>query len=161
MILAERIKKVREKKGMTQKEVASLMGISQQAYSQYESGKREPKPETLGRIAMALGSGLNEITEDTDVITDENMSAYIHSFTQGKFEQCIMEYAAFDKVLAQEPSAEKLWSAFLKLNEAGKAIAAERVQELTEISKYKKEQADLNKKGKWIETDGDPFADPK
>lgn len=110
---------------------------------------------------MALGSGLNEITEDTDVITDENMSAYIYSFTQGKFEQCIMEYAAFDKVLAQEPSAEKLWSAFLKLNEVGKAIAAERVQELTEISKYQKEQADLNKKGKWIETDGDPFADPK
>lgn len=164
MTLAERIRQVREKKGMTQKEVASLMGISQQAYGQYESGNREPKPETLGRIAIALGSELNEITEDTDVITDENMHAYIHSFTRGKFEQCSMEYAAFYKVLEQEPYAAKLWNAFLQLNETGKAIAAERVQELTEIVKYQKKsfaQRSLSMPLAPDETEDDPFEHPE
>ena len=53
--LADRIKQIREKKGLRQKDVASSMGISQQAYSQYESGTREPKKETINRIARALG----------------------------------------------------------------------------------------------------------
>lgn len=51
---ADNIRKIREKKGMTQKEVAKAMGVSQQAYSQYESGKRVPKSETIERIARAL-----------------------------------------------------------------------------------------------------------
>lgn len=51
---AGNIKKIRESKGLTQKEVAKAMGISQQAYSQYESGKRVPKSETIERIAKAL-----------------------------------------------------------------------------------------------------------
>lgn len=54
MTLSEQIKASREEKGMTQKEVADAMGISQQAYSQYESGKRNPKPETIIKIANAL-----------------------------------------------------------------------------------------------------------
>ena len=45
---------MRLSKNMTQKEVASAMGISQQAYSQYESGNRRPKIDTIIRIADAL-----------------------------------------------------------------------------------------------------------
>ena len=50
----DKLKKLRLSKNMTQKEVASAMGISQQAYSQYESGNRRPKIDTIVRIADAL-----------------------------------------------------------------------------------------------------------
>lgn len=66
MTLAEKIKLARTKSGMTQKEVASRMEISQQAYGQYESGKREPKPETIARIANALGVTRYELENPRD-----------------------------------------------------------------------------------------------
>lgn len=61
MNLAQKIKQARERAGMTQKEAACSMGISQQAYSQYESGRRTPKPETLKRIADAFGIQFSEL----------------------------------------------------------------------------------------------------
>lgn len=64
MALAEKIKQIRERNGMTQKQVAELMGISQQAYGQYESGSRKPKSETLQRIAQALNVRLYEFFLD-------------------------------------------------------------------------------------------------
>lgn len=76
MTLAERIKQIRDQKKMTQKEVASLMGISQQAYGQYESGTREPKKETIYRIADALGVSQFELLRpvmehDADTVNTE------------------------------------------------------------------------------------------
>ena len=48
------IKKLRSKKGYTQKELAQLSNISESALRSYELGSRKPKPEVQERIAMAL-----------------------------------------------------------------------------------------------------------
>lgn len=48
------IKKLRSKRGHTQKELAQLSGISESALRSYELGARKPKPEVQERIAMAL-----------------------------------------------------------------------------------------------------------
>lgn len=60
----ERIKKIRQYKGLTQKEVAQKMGVSVQSYSQYETGKRTPTRKTLDKIAEALGCDPSEIADD-------------------------------------------------------------------------------------------------
>ena len=156
MKLSEKIRQVREERGMTQKEVASLMGISQQAYGQYESGKREPKPETLGRIAAALNVSLNEITDETDIITDSNMHLYIHSFVQGNTDQIQMELSSFYKILYQFPYAHDLWIAFQSLNNTGKSVAVERIQELSEIPRYQDPSSPYSSVS-YTETDEDPF----
>lgn len=46
-----RLKELRKHAGKTQLEVANALGISRQAYSNYESEAREPDYETLLRIA--------------------------------------------------------------------------------------------------------------
>lgn len=140
MTLAENIRRIREEKKMTQKSVASLMGISQQAYGQYESGSREPKPETLGRIAAALGTTLNEITKETDSVPDDDgaMKNYIKSFVWGQGTQLMTQWDAFFKILHEIPHASELWCAFDKLNDAGRSIAVERVEELSLIPKYQR-----------------------
>lgn len=46
-----RIRKAREKSGLTQLEAANMLAISKQRYSNYELGKREPDHETLLSIA--------------------------------------------------------------------------------------------------------------
>lgn len=47
MVFANRLREIRERSGMKRKEVAEKLGISLQAYSCYEQGKREPR---LGNI---------------------------------------------------------------------------------------------------------------
>lgn len=49
------IKQCRIAKGMTQDELADMIGVSQNAIYLWEIGKRTPKKETLNRIYEALG----------------------------------------------------------------------------------------------------------
>ena len=149
--LAEKLKQLREQRGMTQKQVAELMGISQQAYGQYESGSREPKPDTLGRIAAALGTSPSNFFENSFVSDIESQENYLNDFIHGQLAQTVKEQRIFDKVLRQSPVTAELWDAFCLLNEKGQQVAVERVQELAQIPQYKLENShnyipDLDKK---------------
>ena len=48
------VRREREKAGLTQEEVARRMNMSLTGYRKYERGPREPKPERLREIAVAL-----------------------------------------------------------------------------------------------------------
>lgn len=52
--LAERIKQLRVKKGMTQLDVASKMGIDDSSYRKIESGRTNPTARTIYKLAIAL-----------------------------------------------------------------------------------------------------------
>lgn len=57
---------------MTMKELASIVGVTEAAISHYETGRREPDPDMLIRIATALNVsvdfliGREEETNDAD-----------------------------------------------------------------------------------------------
>ena len=53
--VAEKIKTAREKAGLTQAQLAEKVGTTSQNISQYERGIRNPKYNTLEKIAHALG----------------------------------------------------------------------------------------------------------
>jgi transcriptional regulator with XRE-family HTH domain len=55
MALCDRIKEVRTDKDLGQKEVAAALGISQQQYSLYETGRRRIPGEMLGPLCLTLG----------------------------------------------------------------------------------------------------------
>lgn len=61
MEIADRIKELRRKKGISQKDLAQKLGTSPQNLAQYESGKRQPKLETLEKIANVLGVSSYEL----------------------------------------------------------------------------------------------------
>ena len=54
MTVGDRIKEARKRANLTQQEVSDKLGIKVPSYQQYESGKRNPKRETLQKIAEAL-----------------------------------------------------------------------------------------------------------
>jgi len=59
LILAIKIVKLREQKGLSQQQLAKLMGTSQQAISRIESGEYEGFTlKTLERLAEATGTRL-------------------------------------------------------------------------------------------------------
>lgn len=61
MHVGENIKKIRKTMGLSQKELAEKLRTSPQNLAQYESGKRNPKHETLKKIADALGVSLYDL----------------------------------------------------------------------------------------------------
>ena len=52
--LGSRITETLQKRGMTQKELAGCIGVTEAVMSRYISGDREPKPSVLANIATAL-----------------------------------------------------------------------------------------------------------
>ena len=52
--LGLRISEALQKRGMTQKELATRIGVTESVISRYISGDREPKPDILANIATAL-----------------------------------------------------------------------------------------------------------
>lgn len=53
--IGSRIKEVRERKGLTQKQVAEEVGITEATLSRYENDLREPKAEIVSKLAKTLG----------------------------------------------------------------------------------------------------------
>ena len=47
-----RIRELREDADIKQKEIANLLNITQQQYSLYENGIREPKPEHIIKLCL-------------------------------------------------------------------------------------------------------------
>ncbi|NPV80689.1 MAG: helix-turn-helix domain-containing protein [Firmicutes bacterium] len=52
---AERLRALREKKEVTQKEVGDLVGVTDAAVGMWEQGKRLPDAETIARLADFFG----------------------------------------------------------------------------------------------------------
>ncbi len=61
MSIGENIKKARLKAGLTQKQLGERIGITAQSVAQWETGRREPKLQSLERIADALHISLASI----------------------------------------------------------------------------------------------------
>lgn len=57
-----KIKEIRERKGLQQKELAELVGLSAPYLHDLENDRRGAKPETLERIANGLGVTVMELT---------------------------------------------------------------------------------------------------
>ena len=133
--LGKKIKKYRTDANLTQRKMAKLLGIPYSTYSNYENDNRTPDSETLQRICdilnismqdligqFASGSGGDESERISELIyrpiipfTPENMAA-----------------------MARE---QDMISSFRKLNVIGQMEAKKRLEELTEIPRYRREEA--------------------
>ena len=65
MTTPEKIKFYRNKKGLTQQQLAEKLGITPQAVGLYEKSRNKPKLETLERFADALGIHVSELLPES------------------------------------------------------------------------------------------------
>ena len=68
----KRLKDLREDHDMYQKDVAKLLGISQQYYSEYEKGKRTIPVQHLITLAKYYNTSIDYIVGLTDEINPKN-----------------------------------------------------------------------------------------
>jgi transcriptional regulator with XRE-family HTH domain len=69
MEIGERIRKIREARGLSQKEIAAIIKMDQSQYSKLEKDKTDPSVSTLAKVAKALGSQLSDLFSD-DLLRD-------------------------------------------------------------------------------------------
>jgi transcriptional regulator with XRE-family HTH domain len=81
MNIGERIKKIREAKGLSQKEVALNLSMNPSQYSKIENGKVDPQCSSIEKIANALGVSL------VDIFTQESNLDNINSIDKSIIEK--------------------------------------------------------------------------
>lgn len=62
MTFGERMKHCREEKGLSQRELGTILGVKQQTIAQYEKLTDAPKAATVNKIAKALGIHERKLT---------------------------------------------------------------------------------------------------
>lgn len=67
----QRLRKLREERGMLQRELADKLNVSRVAVTQYEQGKRFPEWDTLRKIADIFGVSIDYLLGRVD---DRNLS---------------------------------------------------------------------------------------
>jgi ribosome-binding protein aMBF1 (putative translation factor) len=68
--LAFEIRALREKKGLSQRQLAERVGTTQSAIARLEGGRISPSLPTLDRIATALGAEITVTITDTGELAD-------------------------------------------------------------------------------------------
>ena len=97
MTLGQRVKALREKLGMNQRELADKSGINQANISRIESEKVEQMmSEALGRLARALGVTVDYLVGRTEALTP-------------------------DEIIQSDPTAEYIFRGYEKLSAEGRA----------------------------------------
>lgn len=64
MTIGQNIKRIREKKGISQKKLGEMIGVSQQMIGQYENSANPPKFPTIEKIAAAMQIPLYKFIND-------------------------------------------------------------------------------------------------
>lgn len=123
--------------GLTQKELGKRCGINEANIRKYESGRQNPKYETLQKIAIALEIPVFFfIFKGFQTTPNENFKNGMPVKTSAEKPQgklgCDME-----ELFLNEFSDIIFY--YKKLNDHGKSIAVERIAELSKIPDYRKE----------------------
>lgn len=72
-VFVERLQKMLEKNGMSQRDLAQQANLTESAISHYLKGDREPKGAILMNIANVLGTSMDYLKGKTDEETPKNI----------------------------------------------------------------------------------------
>lgn len=72
-VIAGNVKRLRESKKFSQKEVCAGTGIPQGQYSRIENGKVEPSVSTLEKLAKVFEVSISEFFNDNDSLEQVNL----------------------------------------------------------------------------------------
>jgi len=135
MTIGERIRNAREKKRMSQEELATKIGVKHALISKYETGIIKNIPVTkLTDIAKALDVDLSVLLgwDDKEIPESPEALQLLKMFE----EKLINNGTSSEQPMSKE-YLNRIINSYYELNLEGKKTAAERVEELTHIEKYK------------------------
>lgn len=102
--LGIRLKRAREEKGLTQQEVANILGVSNGTISGYERDYRDPDTETLKRLAFLYGVSVDYLTGN--VVKESSATYHLNKEDRlreeaQKFAEMIVELPEHERKLVE------------------------------------------------------------
>jgi len=121
LTIGQNIRAARKKEGLTQKQLAEKSGIATITLQQYERGVREPKLETIARIAKAL-------------------NLYAYDLIKDQWKTVSMDPSDDTDICSgEDEQLQRITKAFSKLNHKGAERAADAVEDIAKIPEYQKD----------------------
>ena len=71
MTLGQKIKKLRNEKGLTQKDLANLVNVTFQTVSKWENDENEPDVSTLRRLSQLFDCSMDDLLSEEEVVEEE------------------------------------------------------------------------------------------
>ena len=141
MTIGERIAEERKLAGLTQKELGARTGIDPSTIRKYESGRLNPKIETIKRIAEVLNINWYDLYEGLDSQSSNNAALDQIKWELGAItvENGKIKEISYDDLLEEQKKTGKVpkldpdlavFADFLKLNDAGQFVALQSVLEV-------------------------------
>lgn len=121
--VASKIKQAREQAGLTQAQLAEKVGTTPQNISQYERGIRNPKIETIEKIAKSLNLKVQDFVQ-----ADEHLSKAASEFSE-----------AMDLMMAAIREEQHLIYVYRSLNDDGQKKAMGLMEDLANVPYYQRE----------------------
>lgn len=111
--------KIRDEKGLKDADVATLAGIGKSTFSDWKSGRSQPKIEKLEKIAAALGVSLKVLTsgQHPEQTSDSGRKYYFSDKTAAAAQELFEEPGLrllFDAARGSDPEALKLAADMLR-----------------------------------------------
>lgn len=136
----EDIRRARKQKGWTQEELAKALHVKRSVISKYENGIIEPTVSRFKEIAQAL-----DVDDWTHIATGEAIIDHLiddldtldSSIKPQKLNESEMQKSG---ALTFQSDDHRISYFYNLLSDEGKRVAADRVQELTEIPKYQRKR---------------------
>lgn len=139
MTIGENIRRLRNKKEYTQKQLAEKCEMYESQIRKYELGKANPKLSTIQKIAAALEVSLSELINTAESIVETSSSTL--SGAAENISESIIDISSGMQILSKDE--QTIMSDYQKLNHTGKKEARKRVNELTEIPRYTQKEKNL------------------
>lgn len=144
MKIGKRIRKIRLEKGLKSYELAEKIGVSPSMLSQWENGKEPSGMITIYRIANALEVDIREFIG----YSSENIENYkngiadeLSEYVEANNMELFVDFLNDDNlpITKEHPITRpmRIIESFVALNEDGRNKAVERIEELTEIPRYR------------------------
>lgn len=134
MTTGEKIREARKDCGLTQREFSKRIGIAEPTLRKYESNKLNPKIETLLKISAAADCDL------AFLLPDELVDAYFAGATR-TYDEIRRNQVKDEDIEELSEGLSRIFDAYEILNDYGQQEAVKRVEELTEIPRYRRTDA--------------------
>jgi transcriptional regulator with XRE-family HTH domain len=113
MNFGQRLRKLREEKGDTQKQLARVLNVSESTIGMYERGEREPNFETLNKIANYFGVPVDYLMGRTENPKSKKITFEDLDKDERDFVEQVREVAAEYGYELSDPEFVKIFRAAL------------------------------------------------
>lgn len=133
------IKTMRKAHGLTQEQLAKLLGVSRSTVAKYELGTIDPSSKILGQMAMIFHCSLDELV-DVQKLMHFSSKKEADAFTETvkSIQNAFLESEDGNKIF-DSLSQHFILDAFEELNEAGKTEAVKLLYKLSANPKYQRQ----------------------